>query len=284
MIFTQKQKKYFQYSLYTIIIYIISLHPVSGIWGGIVFFIIGWAIPTITNCLLAYFLLLFFPEKLFKLLKFFIFVLLSFILGVNIRIPYIFTIFYSYHIPEINSIKIIHPLFNSPGPAYFNSGKLEFKIDGHIKLKKSFFGSVTIGGDEGCMCLYFKEPCNPLRERGWGIFDKLGAIGANSINYRFDQIIPNNDGIVVYTTIKDVKGGNITVQSTFPKGLGYTDTSFDHGRGDRSHFKKYFWRYMFFNLINDNIWQKYLSRLEKTKVSDPLESLLKLKKETYILP
>jgi hypothetical protein len=287
LIFTQKQKKYFKYSLYTIIIYIISLHPVSGIWGGIVFFIIGWAIPTITNFLLAYFLLLFFPEKLYKLFKLFIFILLSFILGVNIKIPYIFTIFHSYDIPEINSIKIIHPLSSSAEPVYFRSGKVEFKVDGHIKLKKSFFGSVEISGNEGCMCMYFEEPYTPLtgnREQGLGIFDKLGAIGANSINYRFDQIIPNNNGIVVYTTIKDVKGGHIIVQSTFPKGLGYTDTSFDHGGGDRSHFKKYFWRYMFFNLINDNIWQKCLSRLEKTKVSDPLESLLKLKKETYLLP
>ena len=375
MIFTQKQKKYFKHSLYYIIIYIISLHPVSGGLGGIVFLLTGWAIPTITNFLLAYFLLLFFPEKLSKLLKLFIFILLSFILGVNIKIPYIFTIFHSYAIPEINSIKIIHPLSSSREPAYFRSGKLEYKVDSPIKLKTSFFGSsFEVEGDEGCMCMYFKEPYTPLTggnnfvgDSRWGIFDKLGSIGANSINYRFDQIIPSNNGIVVYTTIKDVKGGHIIVQSTFPKGLGYSDT-FDHGvyvelmsalRGEdptelgklyvalkdnhieykvkdyngivykgtidanelkdqpkkntlkefnrikplilrittnrghttisnfhwmEDHFKKYFWRYMFFNLINNNIWQICLSLLEKTKVSDPLESLLKLKKETYISP
>jgi len=70
---------------YLCAIYIICLHPISGILGGIVDMLVGFLIPTAVNLIISFFL----AFKLFKISKGYSFLLMlciSFILGVNFRI------------------------------------------------------------------------------------------------------------------------------------------------------------------------------------------------------
>lgn len=223
----------------------------------------SWAIPTIVNLLTSYIVIELFFKQLLIGFRVILFILLSFIIGVNIKILDLC------HLQQgIQEIKIIKPLhIPSHFPSIYNRNV------SNIDIKTSFFDSFYIGGDEGCMCIYFRPPKSLLD----GMFGTLSYIvqdGMQSFDINSaDYIIINKpmtkaNKAILETDIKDRQGGHIIINSTYPRSLSFITVFYNIDREKRLS-SQYFWKYTIPLLINDNIWQKMLSYV--IKVEDPLK-------------
>lgn len=129
-------------------LYFVALHPWSGAPGGIVFFLLGWALPTIFIVLLALGLAFLLPLGLAPRLA--TALLMSFALGVNTAWP-----------------DLIALLQYQPDVATQVQGRLTVDTPNDIvRIKRRRWPplfthplapQLRIGSDEGCMCMYFKE-------------------------------------------------------------------------------------------------------------------------------
>ena len=130
------------------LLYFVALHPWSGAPGGILFFLLGWALPTICIALLALGLALLLPLGLAPRLA--AALLLSFVLGVNLAWP-----------------DLVALARYQPAVAAQVQGRLTVETpNGIVRIKRRRWPplfthplapQLRIGSDEGCMCMYFKE-------------------------------------------------------------------------------------------------------------------------------
>jgi len=130
------------------VLYFVALHPWSGAPGGIVFFLLGWALPTLFVALLALGLAFLLPLGLAPRLA--AALLVSFVLGVNVAWPDLVTL-----------------LHYQPDIASQVQGRLSVETPNDIvRIKRRRWPplfthplapQLRIGSDEGCMCMYFKE-------------------------------------------------------------------------------------------------------------------------------
>jgi hypothetical protein len=130
-------------------LYFVALHPWTGSIGGIVFLLLGWALPTAFVVLLALGLAFLLPVGIF--LRLVVALVLSFLLGVNTALPDLPGLFR--YQPDV-SMQVLAkvPLAENPNDA--------------IRIKRRPWPplfthplepQLRIGSDEGCMCMYFKE-------------------------------------------------------------------------------------------------------------------------------
>ncbi|MBA8667271.1 hypothetical protein H1Q59_05135 [Holosporaceae bacterium 'Namur'] len=133
------------------LIYVITLHPYSGGLGGFIFIFTGWIIPTLINLIISHYI----SFKIFnfsKIKSLALMVCISFVMGLNIRIVY---------------------LFNG------------------IEHNRALYSTIRAGGNEGCMCMYFDVPGKgriPLKElpiSSFLIYASSSIINSNIWTYFF---------------------------------------------------------------------------------------------------
>lgn len=138
------------------LVYFLSLHPISLKFGGLVFFLFGWAIPTIWQASLAFWLATKFGVSLTRssksapaMILFLFFSLLppAFYWAVEKTAPPMAT-----EVQRLNPVKM-----------GFHSAGQTLSLVAHAdkaaqNFRASSFAIPTVGGDEGCMCLYFRAP------------------------------------------------------------------------------------------------------------------------------
>lgn len=130
------------------LVFIAALHPLSGGLGGFVFLLIGWAIPSVINLLLSAWIVSF--VRTHWSLRILLFVLVSFVLGVNMSLPDLFA-----HAQQpIVSSEILRSVRVTSSTPLDDRLMVATQTPMDYSFGPSSLG-VGIGGDEGCGCLYF---------------------------------------------------------------------------------------------------------------------------------
>lgn len=147
-------------------LYVISLHPDTGFLGGALFFATGWLIPSAINLLLAAWVTSFF--KVHWGLRYLIFAAASFLLGMNTLLPALVR-----PLPKVVSsgqiFRVVGIKPNEPVDAGLMSARLPNEI--FYTSAPSALG-VHVGGDEGCMCMWWMPPVGPSsEEQVWNVIN-----------------------------------------------------------------------------------------------------------------
>lgn len=188
---TSIRKKSFLIFLLSSFAFFLSLHPISFFVGGIMFLLWGWILPTVAVFSFALWVATFLVKKVWAV--FLLSIPLAFILGLNTHLPRLFE-----RNPSDNK-----PIFHINERVFFNDripGFHKYYFIDSISIPKRYYGPrYTVGGDEGCMCLYFERsedefdhlfhegssaPINRdgSRPKGW-----VGEIDKNRIEFRLEK-------------------------------------------------------------------------------------------------
>jgi hypothetical protein len=260
-------------------IYFGSLHPWSGCLGGFIFYVSGWAIPTVVNVLISYLFSFYCTGRMRPVFKGLLFITISFGLGVNTKILDIMPVR-----DTVGDITILKPLHIFPLPTLY------IKKPETLELKSSSFESFGIGGDEWCMCLYFVPPFSLLDASLGVLSGTVENQKAAAYTQAFDpkdadyqilyQAKVEGEKVFLETTLRDKVGGHIIIKTVYPKSLLFVDV-FEHIDREKRLSSKYFWPYAASMLLNDTVWRWLFTYL--TTYDPPVKMLFKLKKETYLL-
>jgi len=242
------------------LVFIVTLHPASGAAGGFVFLLVGWVIPSAINLLAAAWIVLFFRAH--WSLKTALFVVVSFILGINVSIPDLFK-----HAPQtiVNSkiIRAVH--INAASP-------IDDRLSATSQTPMNYvFGptplGVSVSPDEGCMCMYF-DYGDGARTYYNQIQDYIYQIGRSRPDHKFYFFDPLRSPDVIHFDVeftKAVMTHAVNVKVDIYDGIKKTATysqynlpylSFDTnsiGRG-RPLMSEHFYSYSESMLLRHNFW------------------------------
>jgi len=248
-----KRKRLIILILIQIGIYFGSLHSWSGIFGGIIFLLLGSILPTLINLSISYLIAFYCTGGIRDSIKCLIFVLISFTLGVNTKLVDIFPL------KDANeNIEVLKPL------RVINNPKIYIKKPDNLDLKVSPFIPFSVGSDEACMCMYFKSTKSLLRQSLFTLINMIeknaGGIIETYSSRRADyQIIyeakTEKGEIHLKSTILDQYGGHVVIKNIYPASLSFTD-EFNGMNRNGNLSGLYFWKYASMLLMNDNIWQR----------------------------
>jgi hypothetical protein len=127
------------------LLFILFLHPITGVLGGCAFLLTGWLIPTLVNVIVARWISLVLPIRGWGRIA--VFVGASFLLGVNTSLPTIVRSIVHPTVPELTTEILRGATAGAP---------VNFFLAPHPDTPaSSVLSRVSVGGDEGCGCLYF---------------------------------------------------------------------------------------------------------------------------------
>lgn len=136
--------------MWSLIIFLFTLHPVSGWPGGLIYLLVGWALPSFFLTTLCVGVASLFSKK--RIVQFIIFLCALIFLGINTDLPSIVE-FISYK--EITKMEIRSVAQLSKQKYSY----IDVKYESWPRIYTKPFGSrVQVGGDEGCGCFYFVDP------------------------------------------------------------------------------------------------------------------------------
>lgn len=183
------------------VLYIVSLHPISGFIGGIVFFFTGWAIPTIVVFLIALWIASFFKEGNAQIIAFTI----AFIaIGLNSKIIDVIDLLT--FDPDTNW-HVERPI--DPGREESYHIQTEKNIRGEI-IARPTLPFVEVGGDEGCGCMYFKK------NRDANYYSRISwAIHKPSIFYSSMPVEKSTEWETAFSYAEEMEEGNKTAKIVF---------------------------------------------------------------------
>lgn len=125
--------------------FIAFLHPATGALGGVLMIMTGWALPTIIVTMLSLWVCGFFEGRVLRLAVFFV---VSWVVGLNVHLPG--AIKQAFTSPQVD-VRIDRR-------THFAAGNILGPDKGGPRLNsRPMLASMSWGGDEGCMCLYFKD-------------------------------------------------------------------------------------------------------------------------------
>jgi len=252
------------------VLYIISLHPWSGMLGGAFFFLFAsWVIPSAINILLSYFVVSFIRVR--RLWKIGLFVAVSFLLGMNTLLVPLF----ARPPPQPSTSDVYRPL-HIKADTDVDEGLMSARIPGEVYNTYMYSPlGVHVAGNEGCMCMWMTPPVGQTTE--WQVWDVIngylghrrsitgttyiepglrsGAVGRVHFDLRFlrgkdpytvDLLITLYDGLE--PTAKFTQSG-IPVWSTEPD-HGHPDTISTYGflpNAENMLWRRNFWALYFEN-------------------------------------
>jgi hypothetical protein len=130
-------------------LYFVALHPWSGSIGGIVFLLLGSALPTAFIVLLALGLAFLLPVSIY--LRLAVALVLSFFLGMNTALPELPDL-YRYQPDVSTQVQGKVSPVETPGDAIRIKRR-----PWPLLFTRPLAPQLRVGSDEGCMCMYFKE-------------------------------------------------------------------------------------------------------------------------------
>ena len=149
------------------VLYIVSLHPMSGALGGAFFWIVGWIIPSAINLLLSLFVVSFL--KIRRLWKVPVFIAVSFILGMNTLLVSLFTP----DLPQPSTSEIFRQIRITPDMGV-DEGLMTPRAPGELSGSRSPSPlGVRVAGNEGCMCMWFTPPTGDTTE--WQVWHVING-------------------------------------------------------------------------------------------------------------
>ncbi len=252
------------------IIYFFFLHPSSGMIGGFLYFIIGAFIPSIVNILLSYYIVFCLCKFNSSLLKGFIFLVISFLLGFN---TFLAMIIFGYS-PKDVTISIVRPLHENVSDSLY----LHFTNENGYIIKADPLAYNSYGSNEGCMCSYFISPSALFSEEFWfnafkpydpvvdGFLPNVNIDKATYIIKQQYDLFPYY--VLIKGEIVDQMDGKILFRVKYPRWLLLFAGSYPPLSSDSN-----FWSHAWNIFIHDNFWTWIIKRLFHPIVKPPFEHL-----------
>lgn len=131
------------------LVFLLTLHPITSWPGGLIFLLIGWAIPNFFLLALCTGIAALFSRS--RQIQLVAFLSALFILGINTDLPRMITLM-NYKETTKMEIRSVAQLSNQKYP-FVN---VQYAPWPRV-YTKPFGARVQIGGDEGCGCFYFKD-------------------------------------------------------------------------------------------------------------------------------
>lgn len=233
--------------------YFVGLHPASGFFGGMPIFFLGWMVPSLVNILFSLWLASLFTIP--RLFQGFLFVVFSFVLGLNTNLYTWITEIatpqpVTYHVEKI--VEYPNPKLRGGCIGSDDSARNLYVSAG------SFLSPITLGGNEGCGCMYFKNQNDDyltlIKQVFFNGHISCGPTGSVRIVYSAEKHDEYAD-----VTIKIYE--NDIVQSWWKKeNLLFTNISARYGRMNRDSsdssrlLNGYFIANTFELLLKNNAW------------------------------
>jgi hypothetical protein len=233
------------------------LHPISGGFGGLAFLLVGWLIPTLVNVIVSWWLALLLPIRGWPRIAMFVGV--SFLLGVNTSFPTIVHSLIRPPAPELTTQILRRTTANVP---------VDFFVAPHPDIPaSSVLSQVSVGGDEGCGCMYFLPHETYYSKLSALIEDMTKSKGHGETNYSLNPADLSRVGVHlnVYSKIDtehpdrldfhiDVFDKAERTASFIQRNLP-SDTKIRLRTGrDRRLLNGYFYSNCFDMLLHDNVW------------------------------
>jgi hypothetical protein len=263
------------------IVYLVTLHPVTGFLGGAFFFLLGWwFVPSAINVLLAAWV-----ASLFKIhlaWRVVICLAASFLLGMNTLLPALVR-----PKPEVSSSADIYRVIRLKPGEKVDGGLMTARLANEASYPSapSVLG-VNLAEKEGCGCMWWEAPRGPTSdEQVWAVIHAylhrtnnipttlyIGsgkmALGAVHVDMRFTRSdIPNTVNLLL--TIYD--GWDVTAvyrQSAIPVATTLPPTSNKDWPGH------HFFRNAMSMLVRQNFWVFLLDSHMSGFSTEPLKSFL----------
>ena len=191
------------------VVFLAALHPVTGLIGGLVYLVTGWALPSIMVIAFALGLAWLVPASL--AVRVGIAVVLAFVLGLN-------TLFLAFgdlldYNPAVSSDVRRAVMWSAERHAVVNVKKRPW---GAIFVVP-FGPRVRVGGDEGCGCMYF--------------LDAADALYSDRVVATLFDVVGERGGVTDYTGSTPERA-DVHIDLTFweePDGFRALVEFFDHG-------------------------------------------------------
>lgn len=245
----------FKCSLLIAIGYIIAIHPATSIFGGIVFLLLGWIIPSIFNIVFSIALASSINTK--KIFQFLAFFPISFATGINSNFIYFIDNNKScISFEEKIGNKII--ISDNDYVKFKISGINKLTVNGNIAIFPSnyFISSFVVGGDEGCGCMYFLQRASFYDKRLNNLFYEINNHNSKENNSE------NRYQVLVNTDIINRFLGNLSIEiyhglelcsSLHIHNIPYKDIQNRYGREKRL-LNGYFASNTIDMLLHNNFW------------------------------
>lgn len=247
------------------VLFVLALHPRSGTFGGLVFLLSGWALPSI--CAMALALALAFLIPAGRALQFTIAFVLSAILGLNTALPRAVDVFT--YAPRIDS-SVDAPV-EWGGDPRFNFVNIKRRPWGPV-FATPFGARVRVAGDEGCGCFYFLDASDALYSDHlaaslFAVVGKRGATvdyGAKGVQTREDSDIHIDLSLrkredAIDAAVEVIDHGR-RIAAFRHSGIPMAALIERDGLG-RGNLDKNFWENALDVLLHDNIWSYALNLL-----------------------
>lgn len=170
-------------------VYLLSIHPATSFVGGIVYLLAGWAIPSALNLVLAVWVALL--PRMRGLLRIPLGVLVSFVIGMNTLLP---AVLLPSAPPPVEMV-VIRPVPAVPGLAVdARLIPVDPRNPYNMAIEPSPLG-LDIGGDEGCMCMYWVAHNRAWRDQVQAVINDRhfrDGDGAHLFSSQFPDSAPYN--------------------------------------------------------------------------------------------
>lgn len=257
---------FFAIALVSAVLFLLTLHPLTGALGGLVYLLTGWLLPSIFIVAFVLGLVFLIPTSL--PVKIGLAVILSFLFGTNTSLPHIAgALRYQ---PEVTA-KIERPA---------HLGADQFSNAVHVKRRpwSSIFVSaagprVRVAGDDGCGCFYFRATERALYsdlviDSLFRVAGRRGAItdyarladpGDEARDVHIDLTLATRDSDFHYAVIEVFDQG-AKVAHFQHNGIPLHARTERAGLG-RERFDENFLVNAFDILLHDNVWTVVLRRV-----------------------
>jgi len=274
------------------ILYLFLVNPISDFWGGILFLLLGWITPSVFILLLSYLITKKVARHAHVIVKLMLILIISFVIGVHVKIPTILPSL-AFKTPEVHVEK---PLTLIVDKTYGVIPSVYTDVTDNILLKPSSFDTVNLGGDEGCMCMYFKLPETISDTANRQLQDLIrifatqqgvqpglyahgyilsGPAGHAAYTMSIESTI-KHDQVVMITRITDNYGGLVRIKNIYPSWLIMKKGPefFPRGENQKGYFKN-----SVILFLNNNFWQWILRHYLRA----PLPTSTLLESNAFIL-
>lgn len=218
------------------LLYMITLHPISGFIGGFFFLFLNRWVPSVVNILISYWLASMVTNS-FSIKRIFLTIIISMALGLNLLL-----LSWLISQPRNITVTVIKPLTLPSNKAYFiyNDKKhgVSLKIlsgvnyfdESNTTISPFFFDIFEVNSSEGCGCMYFRNiPAvytdgttqHMLNQYFSVVTDRFGnkiSNNAKPTTYKLSTQATIIGKIVLFKLfITDKNGGKVIVSAVYPR-------------------------------------------------------------------
>lgn len=230
-------------AIFLFLFFIFSLHPATGLIGGVYFTLTAWFIPSLINLLLSFWLAnIIFKKPFYKLISL---IFISIIFGLSLNL---YLLIKKDNIDLTTKSEILKTIEYKEGVSV--STEIDKELKEIIVPSNFLISPIIVGSDEGCMCFYWSK-AEELQEKIFKNFPfKIKPNLKNEVETVNIIMKKRNHYIDLIVEIRE----NNQILSWYKKeGILLTDISGRHGR-DKRLLNGYFLKNAFDFVLHNNLW------------------------------